>query len=235
MTSTPSFGSIVVVDDDPDILELVRYNLEKEGFRAITCSNGEDALMVIKEEFPELIILDLMMPDIGGTELCRIVRNNKQLAGIKIIMLTARTEERDVIDGLETGADDYITKPFSPRVLMARVKALLRRTSGTEGEDSDSIRIGDIAIIPQRHEVRSGSKHILLTKSEYSILLLMARRPGWVYSRAKIVDELHGEEDEFTTERTVDVHIASLRKKLNDQARVIETVRGVGYRIRSDA
>jgi len=228
-------ATILVVEDEEDILELVRYNLVKEGYQVITAQSGEQALQLVKSEAPDLVLLDLMLPGVDGIEVCRRIKGDSTTQHIPVIMLTAKSEETDIVVGLELGADDYITKPFSPRVLLARVKAVLRRHSFRESvEPSGVVRYADLVINPDRFEVMLGDQQIELTATEFRVLLLMVCRPGWVFSRSQIVDAARGE-DYPVTDRSVDVHIASMRKKLGSSGYLIETVRGVGYRLKAQA
>jgi two-component system phosphate regulon response regulator PhoB len=227
--------TILVVDDEADILQLIKYNLEKEGYKTVTTASGEDALMEAKRRIPNLIILDLMLPGVDGIEVCTRLRAYEETRAIPILMVTAKSEESDIITGLEVGADDYITKPFSPKVLVARVRAILRRsrrnplTSGRE----PFVQIHDIHIDTTRHEVRIGDAPVALSVTEFSILEFLARNPGWVFSRNQIIGAVKGE-DYPVTERSVDVQILGLRKKLGLRGSVIETVRGIGYRMKED-
>ena len=225
---------ILVVDDEEDILELVKYNLEREGFQVTCAESGEKALKSTQHERPDLIVLDLMLPGIDGLEVARQLKQDKKTAGVPIVMLTAKGEEADIVTGLELGADDYITKPFSPRVLIARIKAVLRRQS-TQPQDPDQIlNIGNLTIDSGRRAVSAAGNNVDLTFSEFQILLYLAARPGWVFTRSQIVDAVRG--DNYpVTDRSVDVQIAGLRKKLGLHGDYIETVRGVGYRFKEDA
>lgn len=222
-------GSILAVDDEEDILELIRYNLSRDGYVVVTAESGEQALKEVRSRMPDAIVLDLMLPGMDGLDLCRTLKSSRETAHIPIIMLTARAEEADVVTGLELGADDYIIKPFSPRVLSARVKAVLRRKQMTGGEET--LHFGQLLIQPEQHMVRVENKSVDLTATEYRILHLLAQRPGWVFSRDQIVDSVKGA-DAAVTSRSVDVHIVSLRRKLGAYGPCIETVRGVGYRFR---
>lgn len=223
---------ILVVDDEEDILELVGYHLRQEGFKPVFATTGEEALQKMQKKKPMLVVLDLMLPGIQGIEVAKIMKAREELSDIPIIMLTAKSDEIDMVVGLEIGADDYVTKPFSPKVLMARIKAVLRRRLKREiDEDDQVIRIGEMSIYPHQYEVFVGGKRIQLTTTEFKILMCLAKRPNWVFSRSHIVDLVHGE-DYAITERTVDVFIASLRKKLDSAATLIETVRGVGYKLK---
>lgn len=223
---------ILIIEDEEDIRELVRYNLEREGFRVSEAESGEDGLEMIPAKKPDLILLDLMLPGKDGLDICRELKRNEDTANIPVIMMTARGEESDIVTGLELGAEDYVVKPFSPKVLVARVKAVLRRKETVTAESEDGIlHIYDISIHPGRHEVTVKGKPIDLTASEFSILEFLAKRPGWVFTRYQIVDAVHGE-DYPVTERSVDVQIVGLRKKLKKSGEYIETVRGIGYRFR---
>jgi len=225
-----SKGHILVVEDEEEILELVTYNLGKEGYRVDSVTTGEDALRQVREIHPDLILLDLMLPGVDGLEVCKVIKNDEETADTAIIMLTARSEEADIVTGLELGADDYITKPFSRRVLLARVKAVLRRGKGEEPQDENEVlRVHDIVINPGRHEVLVGGETISLTLTEFRVLQFLANRPGWVFTRSQIVEAVRG--DGYpVTDRSVDVQIVGLRKKLGSAGRYVETVRGVGYR-----
>ena len=222
---------ILVVDDEEDILELVRYNLTKEGFNVLCASTGEEGLNVAKSKLPDLIILDLMLPGIDGLDVARSLKSEKNTKDIPVIMLTAKGEEADIVTGLELGADDYISKPFSPRILTARVRAVLRRRSKPADDEKDILEIHDIIIHTGRHEVLVNDEPIQLTFTEFGILNFLVRRPGWVFTRSQIVDAVRGD-DYFVTDRSVDVQIVGLRKKLGSAGKYIETVRGVGYRFK---
>lgn len=222
---------ILVVDDEEDIRELVRYNLEKEGYVVDCVLSGEQALRPAREERPDLILLDLMLPGLDGLDVCRQLKSSPVTGIIPVIMLTAKGEDADVVSGLELGAEDYIIKPFSPRVLLARVKVVLRRRRSPSSEDSPVVRVHDLSIDPERHEALSEGKPVGLTATEFKILHFLARRPGRVFSRDYIISAVRGD-DYAVTERSVDVQIVSLRKKLGKSGDAIETVRGVGYRIR---
>jgi two-component system phosphate regulon response regulator PhoB len=221
---------ILVVDDEEDLLELVNYNLSREGFRVECVATGEAALAAARKNLPDLIVLDLLLPSVDGLEICRRLKADEKTKHIPIIMLTAKSEESDMVTGLELGADDYMTKPFSPRVLLARVRAILRRKAKQASEDV-AIQIRELVIHPGRHEVLIGGKPIELTYTEFRLLHFLARKPGWAFTRSQIVDAVKGE-DYPVTERSVDVQVAGLRKKLGALGRSIETVRGVGYRFK---
>ncbi|MFP4372941.1 MAG: response regulator [Spirochaetaceae bacterium] len=224
--------TVLVVDDERDILELIRYNLEKEQFAVQTVETGEDALRLARETAPDLIILDLMLPGIDGTEVCRRLKSAQETRSIPVLMLTARSSASDMVGGLDLGADDYVTKPFIPSVLLARVRAVLRRwhRKETVGAPAARVQVHDILIDVSRHEVFAGDRPVYLSATEFGILEFLARNPGWVFSRQRIIDAVKGA-DYPVTERSVDVQILGLRKKLGDHGRFIETVRGVGYRL----
>ncbi len=222
---------ILVVDDEEDILELLRFNLSREGCQVFCASSGEEALRLVRSEIPDLIVLDLMLPGIDGLEVTRRLKSDPNTKHLPIVMLTAKGEEADIVTGLELGADDYVAKPFSPRILVARVKAVLRRKVKEAPEETSVIRIHDLIIDPRRHEVLVNGEPVVLTFTEFGILNYMARRPGWVFSRFQIVDAVKGE-DYPVTDRSVDVQIVGLRKKLGPAGKYVETVRGVGYRFR---
>ena len=224
---------IFVVDDEEDILELVNFVLSKESYRVQKFVSGEDLLKGIKVDKPDLLLLDLMLPGIDGFDICKIIKNDENLSDIPIIMLTAKGDEVDVVSGLELGADDYIVKPFSARVLTARIKAILRRGKSILSNDDNVIEVEDLKIHPGRHEVSIDGKHLDLTFSEFRLLQLLAQKRGWVYTRYQIVDALRGS-DYPVTERAIDVQVVGLRKKLGDHGRYIETVRGVGYRFKDN-
>ena len=223
--------NVLVVDDEEDILELLRFNLSKEGYHVICATTGERAVEMARSELPDLIVLDLMLPGMDGLEVAKFLKNAPETQNIPIVMLTAKGEESDVVTGLELGADDYITKPFSPRILVARVKAVLRRKRTKPAEGSEVARIHNLIIHPGRREVRVENKPVDLTFTEFGILSYLVRRPGWVFTRSQIVDAVRGQ-DYFVTDRSVDVQIVGLRKKLGLAGKYIETVRGVGYRFK---
>ncbi len=222
---------ILVVEDEEDILELLRYNLNKEGYRVTGVLSGEEALRTARSQPPDLVILDLMLPGIDGLTVCRELKQDAKTREAPIIMLTAKGEEADVVAGLELGADDYVTKPFSPRVLLARLRAVLRRRVAAPPPETDAIVLHDLAIHPGRHEVLVRGEPVELTSTEFRLLTFLARRPGWVFTRAQIVQGVQGE-DYSVSERAVDVQIVGLRKKLGPAGPYIETVRGVGYRFK---
>jgi two-component system phosphate regulon response regulator PhoB len=221
---------ILVVDDEEDLLELVDYNLTREGYRVVCVASGEAALAAARKNPPDLIVLDLLLPSVDGLEVCRLLKGDEKTRHIPIIMLTAKGEESDMVAGLELGADDYMTKPFSPRVLLARIKAILRRKAKGAADDR-VVQVRSLVIHPGRHEVTIGGKPLELTFTEFRLLHFLARRPGWAFTRAQIVDAVKGE-DYPVTDRSVDVQVAGLRKKLGEWGNYIETVRGVGYRFK---
>ena len=223
---------ILVIEDEEDILALLHYNLVKEGFKVTCAQTGEEGLNAARAEHPDLIVLDLMLPGIDGLDVCRALKNGKETAAIPIVMLTAKGEEHDIVSGLELGADDYITKPFSPRILSSRLKAVLRRRERDHSSDeSGSLHIGSISIHPGRNEVLVDGQPVALTFTEFRVLHLLARRPGWVFTRYQIVNAVRGD-DYAVTDRAVDVQIVGLRKKMGKTGKLIETVRGVGYRFK---
>ena len=222
---------ILVVDDEEDILELVRFHLAREGYQLTLAATGEEALKKAKRETFDLVVLDLMLPGLDGLEVAKALKADTRTKSVPIVMLTAKGEDADVVSGLEIGADDYITKPFSPRVLTARVKAMLRRRSKATPDDTQLITIYEFEIHPGRRTVLAGGKPVDLTYTEFQLLSLLARRPGWVFTRSQIVDAVRGS-DYPVTDRSVDVQVVGLRKKLGAYGDYIETVRGVGYRFR---
>jgi len=222
---------ILVVDDEEDLLELVQYNLSKEGYRVTCVATGEDAIKAARTRLPDLVVLDLLLPSVDGLEVCKLLKGDPKTKHIPVVMLTAKGEESDVVTGLELGADDYITKPFSPRVLVARVKAALRRRTKSTPDDSLAIKIHELVIHPGRHEVLISGEPVTLTFTEFRLVHFLAQRPGWAFTRSQIVDAVKGE-DYPVTERSVDVQVAGLRKKLGDCGHYVETVRGVGYRFK---
>lgn len=223
--------TILVVDDEVDILELIRYNLVKEGYSVVAVETGEEALRRVNESLPDLVVLDLMLPGQDGLSVCKRLKSDAATAAVPILMLTAKSEDSDVVAGLELGADDYLTKPFSPRVLIARIRAVLRRRDErSEGTAVQTMRVGELAIDRNRHEVVCGNRKVDLSATEFAILWFLASHPKWVFSRTKIIDAIRGE-DYAVTERAVDVQILGLRRKLGEYGSYIQTVRGVGYRL----
>lgn len=220
-------AKILLVDDEPDILEILEYNLRKEGYDVATAENGEEGLKRANEFKPDLIILDIMMPIMDGVEVCRQLRSNKEFDSTIITFLTAREEDYSQIAALDTGGDDYITKPIRPRVFLSRVKALLRRDVRKEEEVPTLIKIGDIEIDLEQIVVRRGSERIELAKKEFDLLTLLASKPGKVFSRDEIFNRVWGA-DVIVGNRTIDVHIRKLREKLGDH--YIKTIKGIGYK-----
>ncbi len=225
---------ILVVDDEEDILELIRYNLEKEGYKVAGVGTGEACLDKARSIMPDLIVLDLMLPGIDGLNVCKILKNDSKTANIPVVMLTAKGEEADIVAGLELGADDYIAKPFSQKVLTARVRAVLRRAREMSMQShGEEIRRKELIINSGRREVLLEGQSLTLTFSEFEILALLARRPGWVFTRSQIVNNVKGD-DYPVTDRSIDVQIVGLRKKLGQHGEYIETIRGVGYRFQDN-
>ena len=222
---------VVVIEDERDLQELIRHNLEKKGFRVTGFTDCESALPVIRSGTVNLILLDLMLPGMDGFEFCRLIKSDPSLKSIPVIIVTALSESSDIVSGLEMGAEDYLTKPFSPSVLVARVRALLRRNSEQPANDITPITIDELQIFPGRHQVLAGGKEVRLSLTEFRILLFLARSPGWVFTRYQIIDGIRGD-GAVTTDRVVDVHITGLRRKLGRYGSYVETVRGVGYRFR---
>jgi len=227
--------TVLVVDDEEDILELISYNLAKEGYTVHSVTSGEAALSQVLRSPPDVIVLDLMLPGVDGMEVCRRLKRNDATRRIPVIMVTAKTEDADIVTGLEVGADDYVTKPFSPRVLIAHLRALIRRMAenDTAPAEENVLQLHNITIDIARHEVTVGNDLVNLSATEFAILEFLMRNPGWVFSRNRIIDSVKGK-DYPVTERSVDVQILGLRKKLGAAGDLIETVRGVGYRIRAN-
>ena len=223
---------ILIVDDEEDILTLLEYNLEKAGFKVISADDGPEAIELAKKEKPALIILDIMLPSMEGTEVCKAIKRDDATSHIPIIMLTAKGEEVDRIVGLELGADDYITKPFSPRELVLRVKAVLKRGHGGE-ENEGTITAGNIKIDVERSVVISNGKHLKLTATEFKLLVELVKARGKVLSRDALLDRVRGI-DYYVTDRTIDTHIRRLREKLGKSAKHIETARGFGYKFQEE-
>lgn len=225
--------NILMVEDDENIQELVAYNLRKAGWAVAAAGNGEEGLEFAIKHTPDIVLLDLMLPGMDGLEVCRRIKSKNP--EIPIIMLTAKGEETDIIVGLEMGADDYVVKPFSPKILLARIKAVLRRGEMSEEIDSGKVIVrGELSIHPQKHQVMINNSKIDLTDTEYKLIRYLSERPGWVFTRNQIIDAVRGE-DAVVTDRAVDVQIVGLRKKLGSAGALIETVRGVGYRFREDS
>jgi DNA-binding response OmpR family regulator len=226
--------TILIVDDEEDILELMRYNLSREGYATHCAVSGEEAYGILQAEPVDLLVLDLMLPGMDGLELTRRLKSVPQTRDIPIVMVSAKGEEADIVTGLELGADDYITKPFSPRVLVARVRSVLRRRGQPPVKEDEILQIEGLAIHPGRRSVSLDGAALDLTYTEFQVLAFLARRPGWVFTRTQIVDAVRGD-DYPVTDRSVDVQIVGLRKKLGAAGHYIETVRGVGYRFKERA
>jgi two-component system phosphate regulon response regulator PhoB len=224
-------GVICIVEDEEDILEILETRLKQEGYTPLSAKTGEEGVRLIREHLPDLVLLDIMLPGMDGFDVCREIRANKKTRAIPLIMLTARGEEADVVTGLELGADDYITKPFSLREVMSRIKSVLRRSREAPENSDGVLSYGEIEIDQPRHLVKVKGKPLDLTATEYALLSFLCKRPGWVFTRQQIVDNVKGE-NYPVTERSVDVQVVGLRRKLGDQGELIETVRGVGYRSR---
>ncbi|MEW6380867.1 MAG: response regulator transcription factor [bacterium] len=222
---------ILIIDDEEDILELIRYNLLKEGYlvEGVTC--GEKALARARAGMPDLIVLDLMLPGIDGLDVCKALKGDAKTSHIPVIMLTARGEDADIVTGLELGADDYITKPFSPKVLIARIRAALRRRRKGESDNAPAMSVHNLTLYPARHQIMVDGEPVELTATEFDILCFLMRRPGWVFTRNQIINAVKGD-GYAVTDRSVDVQIVGLRKKLGKAGEYIETVRGVGYRLK---
>ena len=224
---------VLLVEDEEDIREMVHFNLFKERYQVLLASDGQTAVDVATKELPELVVLDVMLPKMDGFEVCERLKNDPQTKKIPIIMLTAKGEEEDVIKGLEVGADDYITKPFSPKVLLARIKAVLRRSKNIVKGPKNVFTLNDIKIDLSKRQTFIRDTELKLTYTEFQILHLLAQKSGWVFTRGQIVDSIRGE-NHAITDRSVDVQIVNLRKKMGDQGHLIETVRGVGYRFQEN-
>ncbi len=222
---------ILIVDDEEDILELVQYNLGKEGYQTVCAKTGVEALKIAKTGDVNLIVLDLMLPGMNGLEVAKILKQDPGSSHIPILMLTAKDEESDIVTGLELGADDYVTKPFSLKVLIARIRAIIRKNNTIVPDGQSVIQRHGITIHPGRRSITIDSGKVGLTYTEFQILYYLASRPGWVFTRTQIVDAVRGD-NYFVTDRSVDVQIVGLRKKLEDYGKYIETVRNVGYRFK---
>jgi len=222
---------ILVVDDEEDILELINYNLARDGFDVVSVATGEEGLKKAREVKPDLILLDIMLPGINGLDVCKRLKSDLETLNVPIIMLSARGEEADIVTGLELGADDYIGKPFSPRILLARVRAVIRRAQRENGSEGETVKVHELSINPEKYEVVLRENPLELTSTEFKILHFLARHPGSVFTRSQIVKAVHGD-DYPVTDRSVDVQMVNLRKKLGESGEYIETIRGVGYRLR---
>ena len=221
---------IVVIEDEVDILEVINYNLSKEGFDVCSALDGEEGLALIKKEVPNLVLLDLMLPGLDGIEICRKLKTDYSTRSIPIIMVTAKGEESDIVLGLGMGADDYMVKPFRPRELMARIRSVLRRGDFIE-EGEGLVSIDELVIDINRHEVKLEGKKIVLTAMEFKLLHFLASHPGQVFTRENLLNHVSSD-DTFIIDRNIDVHIRSIRKKLNKHRELIETIHRVGYRFR---
>jgi two-component system, OmpR family, alkaline phosphatase synthesis response regulator PhoP len=222
---------VFIIEDEQDISELMRFNLALEGYVVETFATGEAGFRTLEQRTPDILILDIMLPGMNGLEICKRLKENPATKSVPVIMVTAKGEESDIVRGLELGADDYVTKPFSPKVLLARVDAVLRRSQKQNEKTSDIIRSGAIEINDGRVEASVDGRKLDLTQSEFRILQFLAQRPGWVYTRAQIVEAIRGE-NYAVTDRTIDFQMVGLRKKLGEHGHLIETVRGVGYRFK---
>ena len=222
-------NKIVIIEDEPDIVEVLTYNLKREGFNVVSVERGDEGLNAVRNQSPNLIILDLMLPGIDGLSLCQQMKSDPLIKEIPIIIISAKGEESDVVIGLELGADDYLPKPFSPRELLARVKAVLRRGPINEEPNKKRISIGDLVVDAVRHEVRLKGALINLTATEFKLLLQLAAQPGRAYTREQLLNRIVGR-GVVVIDRNIDVHIRSLRKKLGHSGQLIQTIRGVGYR-----
>lgn len=219
--------TILLVDDEPDILEFIGYNLEKEGYKVLKAENGRKGIEIAQKKQPDLILLDLMMPELDGIETCELIRSNEQLKNILIVFLTARNEDYSQIAGYNAGADDYISKPVKPKVLVSKIRALIRRVEKQE-ETPSIIQIANLIIDQDSHIVRKGSNKINLPRKEFALLSLLASKPNKVFEREEILNKVWGK-DVVVGERTIDVHIRKLRKKLGSE--MVQTIKGVGYKL----
>jgi len=224
---------IVVVEDEPDIAEVITYNLHREGFQVSCSERGDDGLVLVRAESPALVVLDLMLPGIDGLAVCRQLKADPITHDIPIIILSAKGEEADIVIGLEIGADDYLSKPFSPRELLARIKAVLRRGSARQDDVKERIVVGDVLLDVARHEVRVGGELAKFTATEFKILVNLASQPGRAFTREQLLNRAVGK-GVVVVDRNIDVHIRAIRKKLGDSGRLIQTIRGVGYRLVDD-
>ena len=225
-------NKILIIEDDKDIRDLISFNLLKNGYKTILSRDGEKGIEKAKNEKPDLVLLDLMLPGIHGLDVCKILKTDSSLNKLSIIMLTALGQEEDIIKGLEAGADDYITKPFSFKILFARIKSVLRRKKPKESSNKDSVNLYGVKIDPQTRQVIINENELKLTFTEFQILYLLASHPGWVFTRYQIIDKIRSDNNSVT-DRSVDFQIVGLRKKMNNLGKLIETIRGVGYRFKS--
>lgn len=224
---------VQIIEDEEDIVELLRYNLRKNGYETFVANSGEEGIRGVQINKPDLVLLDLMLPGVSGLDVCQVLKRNPDTSATPIIMVSAKGEENDIVRGLEMGADDYVTKPFSPKILLARVEAVLRRSREEEAETAETgsapLEAHGIWIHPGKCEVKIEGQMIDLSRTEFQVLHLLLRKRGWVFTRSQIVHEVQGP-NYPVTDRAVDVQIVGLRKKLGEHGKFIETVRGVGYR-----
>lgn len=225
-------NKILIIEDDKDIRDLISFNLSKNGYKTILSRDGEKGIEKAKNEKPDLVLLDLMLPGIHGLDVCKILKTDSSLNKLSIIMLTALGQEEDIIKGLEAGADDYITKPFSFKILFARIKSVLRRKKTKESSNKDPVNLYGVKIDPQTRQVIINDNELKLTFTEFQILYLLASHPGWVFTRYQIINKIRSDNNSVT-DRSVDFQIVGLRKKMNNLGKLIETIRGVGYRFKS--
>ncbi|MBO6556010.1 MAG: response regulator [Pseudomonadales bacterium] len=223
-------SKIVVIEDEPDIVEVVSYNLKREGYSVLSVDRGDEGLNLIRNQSPNLVILDLMLPGMDGLSICQQMKSDPIVRDIPVIIISAKGEESDVVIGLELGADDYLSKPFSPRELLARVKAVLRRGPTKEDQSKERIVIKNLVIDVARHEVRVSNELINLTATEFKILYQLASQPGRAFTREQLLNRVVGL-GVVVVDRNIDVHIRAVRKKLGDCSHLIQTIRGVGYRL----
>ena len=223
-------NKIVVIEDEPDIVEVVSYNLKREGFNVLSVERGDEGLNLVRNQSPNLVILDLMLPGMDGLSICQQMKSDPLVRDIPVIIISAKGEESDVVIGLELGADDYLTKPFSPRELLARVKAVLRRGPTQEDQSRERIVVSSLVIDVARHEVRVNDELVNLTATEFKILHQLASQPGRAFTREQLLNRVVGL-GVVVVDRNIDVHIRAVRKKLGEAARMIQTIRGVGYRL----
>ena len=226
--------SILIIEDDPDILELLEYNLKKQRFKVFSAMDGESGIHLTKKQQLDLIILDIMLPGIDGLEVCKHLRREQSNSYIPIIMLTAKSQESDIIVGLELGADDYLTKPFSPQELVARIRAVLRRQDIQTEQQIAPIRIGKVEITPDQYQVTHDGHQVQFTLSEFKLLQAMANKPGKVFTREQLLSFLSDQET-YVIDRNIDVHIRAIRKKLKESGKIIQTIRGIGYKCQNPA
>ncbi len=226
-------SKIVVIEDEPDIVEVMCYNLQREGYQVASATRGDEGLELVRNQSPSLVILDLMLPGMDGLTVCQQIKSDPLTRSTPIIIVSAKGEESDVVIGLGLGADDYIAKPFSPREMLARVKAVLRRGPLQEEQQKDRIVIRDLVIDPARHEVRAAGELVKLTATEFKLLHQLASQPGRAYTREQLLNRVVGE-GVVVVDRNIDVHIRAVRKKLGDLGEMIQTIRGVGYRFIDD-